>query len=463
MPASRNAEQSTDAIASIDQLEQYFHDGCKEPDAWQIGVEYEKPVVTATGGDATPYEGPRGIGAVLAALRERSGWSEVHEGDSLIALRGEGASITLEPGGQLEMSGRLCDSLHCANDELLGHVADVVAVGEELGLAFLGLGITPRTELAGMPWMPKQRYHVMREIMKTTGTLGHRMMQQTATVQANFDYRSEPDAHLKFRLSMAMSPMLIAMSANSPVVDGRLTSYKSYRAHVWRDTDADRCGVLPFAFDTDNLFGAYTQYALDVPMYFVCRGNDLLPSGGRTFRDFLTHGLDGQHSDGVIRATIDDWATHLTTLFPEARLKTYIEVRAADAQSVPLMLATPALMKGLLYDDDCLRAAWDVVAAWSLDKRMGLGEEAARDGLQARAGRHSLHDYARDLVGIAAEGLRRQELVDGDGRDESVYLEPLAADVADGVTPADRIVALWTGAWAGNVERLVEHATYRQA
>jgi glutamate--cysteine ligase len=254
---------------------------------------------------------------------------------------------------------------------------------------------------------------------------------------------------------MAMSPLLVAISANSPIVDGRDSGYKSFRAHIWRDTDPARCGLLPFAFDTDNVFGAYARWALDVPLYFVWRDGRFLPANGITFRHFLERGLTGT------RATLADWATHLTTLFPEARLKTYLEVRAADSQSVDAMLGTPALMKGLLYDDDCLSAAWDVVAGWSLDERMQLSEDAAREALAARVRRHTLQDYAKEIVAIAREGLRRQGLRNAGGEDESVYLEPVARDVASGQCPADRILAKWRGEWHGRIERLVEYASYR--
>jgi glutamate--cysteine ligase len=280
-------------------------------------------------------------------------------------------------------------------------------------------------------------------------------MQQTATVQANFDYSDQHDAHLKFRLAMALSPILVAMSANSVVVDGGLSPYKSFRAHIWTDTDAQRCGMLPFAFETQNLFGAYTRYALDVPMYFVLRSGRYLPSHGRSFREFLTSGIDG------MRPTLDDWATHLTTLFPEARLKRYIELRSADNQPQDRVLALPAFMKGLLYEQDCLESAWKVLASWSLITRREAAEQAARHGLQGRVGRHEIKDYAGDLVTIALEGLRRQAARDDRGIDERAYLEPLAADVLAGLTQADRTIARWNADLRGDVRRMTEEHAYR--
>jgi glutamate--cysteine ligase len=256
---------------------------------------------------------------------------------------------------------------------------------------------------------------------------------------------------------MALSPVLVAISANSPVVDGELSRYKSYRAHVWSDTDADRCGILPFAFDTENIFGAYTQYALDVPMYFIQRNDELVSTYDKTFRRFLELGHRGE------TATMEDWKLHLSTLFPEARLKTYMEVRAADSQSSELMLATPALLKGILYDSDCAGAAWDTVSAWPLAERMELNEQAARAGLQARAGRFELKDYACELVEIGRQGLIRQNMQNDDGQDETTFLDRMEEDVKAGRCPADRVIALWKTQWDGDVDRLIEYCAYEDA
>jgi glutamate--cysteine ligase len=449
-------QEESPQIQSIDQLEEWFHQGARPRDAWKIGVEYEKPVVDASTGEAVPYEGPRGIGQLLAGMLERSDyWRGVYEGENLIALEDGRASITLEPGGQLEMSGEQCDSIHCADRELQRHVSEILAVGEDLGLWFLGLGATPKTPLSGLPWMPKQRYRIMRGVMQRVGTMGHRMMQQTATVQANFDFADEQDAARKMRVSMAMSPLLVGMSANSPVLDGRPTGYKSFRAHVWTDTDDDRCGVLPFVFGEDSIFAAYTQWALDVPMYFVVRGSTLIePETRTTFRQFLDKGLAGE------RATIADWSMHLTTLFPEVRLKRYIEIRQADSQGVELMLGTPALMKGILYDDDCLGAVYDELASWSAEDVTRYREDAARQGLSASVGRFTLGELAREVVSIAREGLKRQQQLDPEGRDESIFLDKLEEDVRDGRCPADRLIEAWEGSGNRSVDRLIAESRY---
>jgi glutamate--cysteine ligase len=444
-------------IRDIEDLEAYFHHGAKPRDAWRIGVEYEMPAVNAATGDALPYEDK---GASIRAVLEEfasgeSSWDPVTENGNIVALRDPSASITLEPGGQVELSGKQCVTMHEANAEYAAHVERIRRASDRLGVRFLGLGATPKTALPDLPWMPKQRYRIMRRIMETTGRLGHRMMQQTATVQANFDYASESDARRKLRTAMALSPVLVAISANSPILDGKDTGFKSFRANVWTDTDPARCGILPFVFDSDALFHAYTDYALDVPMYFVARAGRLLPSAGMTFRHFLRHGLDGE------RATLADWATHLTTLFPESRLKTYVEVRSADGQPQGRVMAIPALLKGILYSDDALDAVWSLFRAWSVTDRRDAAAAAAKEGLAATVRRHRLLDYARDVLAIATAGLRDQDCRNADGVDETLYLADLAHDLAAGVAPADNLLAGWHGPWAGDIRALIDHATFR--
>jgi glutamate--cysteine ligase len=437
-------------IRGLDDLEAYFHAGAKPRSAWRIGVEYETPAVNSQTGDALPYDQSRAsIRAVLEAMVDND-WVPVLEDSRLIALHRASASITLEPGGQVEMSGKPCETLHEASEEFREHCERLAEVSMRLGVTFLGLGATPLTPLEKLPWMPKQRYRIMREVMIRTGRLGHRMMQQTATVQGNFDYESEEDARRKLRTALALSPVLVAVSANSPIVDGKKSGFKSFRAHIWTDTDPHRCGLLPFAFETRGIFRAYADYALDVPMYFVARGGLLLPSQGMTFRDYLAKGLSGH------RATMADWATHLTTLFPESRLKTYIEVRSADGQPRDRVMAIPALLKGILYENDCLDAVWDLFSRWTLDERLEAAAAAAKYGLAARIGRHSIQSYAREVVAIAAEGLHRQSCSDLEGRDESCLLERLESDVARGVCPADQALA----AWGKGTKSLLAHAAY---
>lgn len=446
-------------IRNRDELEAYFHEGSKDRSQWKIGVEYEKPVVDLRDGNSVAYEGDRGIGALLNTMREASNrWRGVYDGDDLIALEDGQASITLEPGGQLEMSGRLCDSLHCAQQELDEHVEEILNAGEELELGFLGLGAAPKTPLAQMPWMPKARYRVMRRVMQRTGTLGHRMMQQTATVQGNFDFCDEKDATAKMRAAMALAPVLIGMTANSPVIDGKPSGFRSFRSHVWTDTDSDRCGILPFVFSDSGLFSAYTEWALDIPMYFVARAGRLIePERPTSFRTFLAHGINGEE------ATMADWDLHLTTVFPEVRLKRYIEVRSADSQPVDLMLGTPALMKGIFYDQDCLQAALDEVGSWGPDEVRRYNVEASRLGLGARVGKYALRELATAVVSIAREGLKRQALTNAAGEDESKFLDLLEDNVRRGRCPADHQIEAWEGRWGGDVDRLIQDSLYRRS
>lgn len=451
------SSQADAPIKGIDQLVEYFEAGCTPREQWKVGVEYEQPVVHTASGQAVAYEGPSGIGELLAFFAREFGWTPIEEGGQVIALHDDRASITLEPGGQFELSGATLSSLHQAENELSRHLEQVSRAGRELGLSFLGLGISPKTPLSQMPWMPKRRYRVMREFMQRTGTLGHRMMQQTATVQSNFDYSSEADALAKFRVAMAVAPLLVAVSANSPVVDGRPSGYRSYRAHVWSDTDSDRCGYLPFVFNSNSFFASYTDYALDVPMYFVLRDENCVDSEGLTFRQFMQKGVAGE------QATMGDWTYHLSTVFPEVRLKNWIEARSADNQPPRLMLATPALLKGLLYDDDCLLAAWDLLKDWPLDRLAELHEDAARVALSARVKQHTLGLYGLELLEIAREGLKRQaganpEAMDGQGRDETRHLDSLEELLTAQRCPADEIIELWEGPWSGDVDRLVSQA-----
>lgn len=451
-----SSNETSPLVTGVDELEATFHRGAKPREEWKIGVEYEKPVVDAKSGEAVAYDVERGIGSLLRGLHDRyPRWNPVLEGENVIALEDGLASITLEPGGQFEMSGQQCDSLHCANEELQRHVREIVSVGDELGLLFLGLGIVPKTPLDRIPWMPKQRYRIMREIMGRTGKLGRRMMTQTATVQCNFDYADEADALRKMRVSLALGPMLVAISANSPVVDGKPTGFQSYRAHIWTDTDRDRCGSLPFVFQTESLFRAYTEYALDVPMYFIWRNGAYKEVGGITFRRYLENGFDGE------RATLADWTLHLTTLFPEVRLKTYLEVRSADSQPVSLMLGTPALMKGIFYDDDALAAAAEVTKNWNGIALEGLHEEAARRGLAGRCGRLTFADYAKEIVSIARTGLARQARRNTEGQDETVYLDLLEQDVRAGRNPATSLIEGWEGKWNGDVDAMIAATAYR--
>ncbi len=441
------------ALDKYDQLVGYFETACKPQATWRIGTEYEKVAVWTASGEAVPFTG--GIEEVLRRLADRYGWPPIIEEGRLVALQGDGDSITLEPGGQLELSGAQYDNLHSAQREFADHVRQIVTVGDELGIAFLGLGMQPVSTLAEIEWVPKWRYGIMAPHMQRVGALGHRMMKQTATVQVNLDYSSERDASTKMRVGMGIAPLLTAMFANSPISDGRLNGYRSLRGHIWTDTDPARCGLLPFVFRDSFGFSDYVEYALDVPMYFIVRDGRWMDMTAFTFRRFWMEGFAGT------RATLADWNAHLTTLFPEVRLKGYIEVRSIDSQAPELMLAAPALVKGLFYEEDCLWAAWDMVKRWSWDERLALYHDVHRRALKARIGGIEVAELARELLDIAATGLDRQRRPDQET--EAMYLERLRDLVRRGRCPADIIIEKWDGPWDREVKRLVDGTAYRLA
>jgi glutamate--cysteine ligase len=442
-------------VSRRDALIEYFATGAKPRSEWRVGTEYEKVVVDRRTGRAARYYGPRGIEAVLRRLADKFGWTPRLEGDHVIALEGRKATITLEPGGQLELSGEACESIHCAQEELTQHVNEIVTVADELGLAFLGIGIQPLSPLEDIEWVPKVRYGIMAPYMSKVGTLGHRMMKQTATVQANIDFESERDAMAKMRLAMGLSPILTAAFANSPISDGKLNGYMSYRQHIWTDTDRDRCGLLPFVFAREAGFEDYTEWALDVPMYFVRRDGRFVDLSGMPFREFLKRGAAGHH------ATLADWQLHLTTLFPETRLKTYIEIRSVDSQPPDRMLALPALVKGVFYDGDCMVGAWDLVKSWSWSERLEAYAAAQKEALLARVRGVRLLELARELSAIARVGLIRQDIRNTRGKNEAIYLDALDRQLALGRSPAHVICERWETVWEERIEDLVEFAAYR--
>lgn len=438
-------------IEKHDQLVAYFQDACRPRTGWLIGTEYEKVAVRRDNGMAAPFTG--GIEEVLRRMADRYPWEPILEEGRIVALQGAG-SITLEPGGQFELSGQPFATVHEARRELDEHVEQIVGIGRDLGIAFLGLGIQPYSRLDQIEWVPKKRYGIMGPYMLQKGHLGQRMMKQTATVQMNIDYSSERDAMTKLRVGMGITPILTAMFANSPITDGELNGYASFRAHIWTDTDPDRCGLLPFAFGEMSDFSDYVEYALGVPMYFIVRDGRWYNMTSVTFRQFWKDGHQGY------RATMDDWNAHLTTLFPEFRMKKYIEARAIDSQPLELMMAAPAMIKGVFYQDDCLAAAWDLVKPWTWDERMQAYNDSHREALKARVRGISLRDLALELQEIARHGLTRQPALDSDGRDESKYLEPLNRLTRQGLCPADLSIARWNSSWSKDRAALIRDTAY---
>ena len=442
-------------IERHEELEAYFQTAGKPRERWRVGTEYEKVGIDRATGQAIPYFGRRGVDRILREMIERYGWEPEEQDGNIIAMSRDRTQITLEPGGQIELSGEPCESLHCTYAEFNRHIRELLEVCEPLGIAFLGLGMQPVSRLDQIEWVPKKRYRIMGPYMPTVGTLGQRMMKQTATVQANIDFLDEKDAMLKFRTGMGLAPVLIAMFANSPICDGQLNGYKSYREHIWTDTDKSRQGLLRFAFAPEASFAHYVEYALDVPMYFIIRHHDYINMTGVTFRQYLKYGHNGE------RATLEDWADHLTTLFPETRIKRYIEIRSVDSQPPELMPALSALIKGAFYDNDCLLAAWDLVKGWTWDERNEVYLDSHANALAARFRRHTLLDLAREFFAIAAEGLRRQNVVNDAGNNETIYLEPLKALLAQGKCPADVILENWHGELHRDVRKLIEFTAYR--
>ncbi len=437
------------------ELEEYFHGSAKPRSEWRVGTEYEKIGIRRDSAKAIPYSGPAGVEAILKALVVEYGWQPVEEDGHIIALMRGPAQIHLEPGGQIELSGEPCQTIHCTHAEFTLHIRELLEVSKRMNIVFLGLGIQPVSAIEEIEWVPKKRYRIMGPYMPKVGSLGQRMMKQTATVQANIDYSSENDAMAKFRAAMGLAPLFTAMFANSPITEGRLNGYKSFRGHIWTDTDKARCGLLQFAFDPAVSFAHFVEYALDVPMYFIRRGGDYIDFTEITFRRFWTHGHMGH------TATVEDWDAHLTTLFPEARIKKYLEVRSADSQPPELMPSLAALIKGVFYEADCLAAAWDLVKGWTWDERMEFYHDAHRYALAARARRHTAADLAKELIRIAWEGLKRQAALNENGDDETIYLRPLRDLVSQGKCPADLLLEKWEGELKHDIKKLIDYSAYR--
>jgi glutamate--cysteine ligase len=447
----------SEPLEKKEDLIRYFASGAKPRDQWRIGTEYEKVLVSARDGRALPFSGPSGVEEIMRRLIDRYGYEADDEHGRLVALRGERAPITIEPGGQIELSGEQCDNIHCAHREFTQHIEQLIEIGRQIGAVVLGLGIQPVSRIDEIELLPKERYHIMYPYMARKGRLGQRMMKQTAGVQANLDFSDEADAIRKLRVSMAIVPLLYATFANSAFSDGALNGFHSFRGQIWSDTDRDRCGVPSFIFRDDAGFEDYVEYALDVPMYFLIRDHryvDLTIPPGITFRQYMERGWNGE------RASIADWSNHLTTIFTEVRLKKYVEVRTADSQPPALMLALPALLKGILYDNDCTEAAWDLVKRWSYAERLELTAMAIKAGLEARAGRVTFKELALELLNIGSSGLIRQRALNERGEDESIYLLRLTDLVHGGHSPASLTIEHWKGRWNYDVGRLVEGSSY---
>jgi glutamate--cysteine ligase len=455
-PETAEAKQP---IENLGQLAAFLESGCKPKEKWRIGTEHEKfPFLTDTL-KPVPYDGPRSIRALLEGLRDRFGWKGVYERDNIIALadpKGLG-SISLEPGGQFELSGAPLATVHQTCDEVHEHLAQVREVGDQLGIGFLGLGASPIWTRAETPAMPKGRYKIMAPYMDKKGKLGRDMMFRTSTVQVNLDFASEADMVKKLRVSIALSPIAIALFANSPFLEGKPTGFKTFRSHVWLDTDPDRSGMVPFVFEPGMGFERYVEYALDVPMYFVYRDGVYHNVAGESFRAFLEGRLPGLPG---IRPTIKDWSDHLTTIFPEVRLKKYLEMRGADTGPWRGLCALPALWTGLLYDDAALDGAWELVKSWTAEDRQRLREAVPREALQARVCGRSVQEVARDVLALARRGLETRGFVSCKSQSEARFLDVLDDIAQSGRTRAEDLLKLHETAWQGDVTRVFRDFAY---
>ena len=439
----------------FEDLVRWFEAGAKPAADWRVGAEHEKFVFQLGSHRPVPYE-PGGIKALLEALG-RFGWSPVYEGENVIALARGKASVSLEPGGQFELSGAPLETIHEICEETGRHLQEVKLVADELGLGFLGLGFTPNWRRDEIPVMPKGRYKIMRAYMPKVGGMGLDMMFRTCTVQANLDFGSEADMVAKFRTSLALQPIATALFANSPFKEGQPSGFLSARANVWTDTDPDRTGMLDFVFADGFGFEAYARYALDVPMYFVKRNGRYIDVAGRSFRDFMGGRLPELPGE---RPTLKDWADHTTTIFPEVRLKQYLEMRGADSGPWSRLCALPALWTGVLYDSAALAAAWDLCKGWDIADHERLRADVARLGLAAEVGGRSVQAVAKDMLAIAREGLKRRNRLSGGLVDESGYLGELQEIADSGVTPAERLLELYRTRWDGDVSKVYEAFAY---
>ncbi len=438
------------------QIVSYMETGCRPPSDWRIGTEHEKFVFNLETLKPAPYQGDQDIGALLEGL-VRFGWEPVVERGNPIALVKDGCSVTLEPGGQVELSGAQLETIHETCAEVNVHLDQVKQVAGELGVGLLGVGFQPKWRREDIPWMPKERYRIMRAYMPTKGSLGLDMMLRTCTVQVNLDFESEADMVKKFRVGVALQPMAVALFADSPFVEGKPTEFLSNRSHVWEDTDPDRCGVLPFVFDGDMGFEKYVDFVLDVPMYFVYRDGEYIDAAGQSFRDFLDGRLPARPGEAP---TMSDWEDHLTTLFPEVRLKRFLEMCGTDGGPWRRLCALPALWTGLMYDRESLDAAWDLVKGWSRQDHLQLRIDVPRRALDAEIKGRRVGEIALEMLVLAGAGLARRGRLDSAGKDETGFLDALYEIAESGRTPAEIKLEQFHGAWAGDIDHIFREYAY---
>ena len=447
-------------ITGVAELAATLEAGCKPADAFRIGTEHEKFGFNLADLSPIPYEGPRGIEAVLTGMERLLGWERIEDNGLIIGLADPvgGGAISIEPGGQFELSGAPLENLHQTCRETNCHLAQVREVAEPLGIGFLGLGMTPTWRREEIPVMPKSRYQIMTRYMPKVGTLGLDMMYRTSTIQVNLDFSSEADMRKKMQVGLALQPVATAIFANSPFTDGKPNGFRSYRAEIWKDTDNDRSGGLPIAFDDGFGFETYVEWAIDVSMYFVKRGSTYHDVTGTTFREFMNGALEGVIPDPT--PTIGDWNNHLSTLFPDVRLKKYLEMRGANGGPWRRICALPALWVGLMYDDGVLDQAHEMIRDWSAEEREALRNDVPAGGLETRFRNGRVLDLAKEMLALSREGLKRRARVNDGGQDERVHLAAVEETLASGLSPADVMLRRYAGEWGGNLAHAFKDYAY---
>lgn len=444
-------------IENKSQLIDYIASGCKPKSDWKVGTEHEKFGFHTNTLKPLGYAESGGIRDILKGLKDKFGWRAEYEGEHIIALFRDGCSVTLEPGGQLELSGAPLPDLHATCRETYAHLEEVKTICEQYDSAFIGMGFHPLAKKKHIEFMPKGRYKIMREYMPKVGTLGLDMMKRTCTIQANLDYSSEADMIKKFRVSLALQPIATALFANSPFKNGKANGYLSYRSHIWTDTDNDRCGTIPFVFEDSMSFERYVDYMLDVPMYFVYRDGKYLDATGKSFKDFMQGKLSILPGE---LPTIKDWEDHLTTAFPEVRLKKFLEMRGADGGPWRRICALPALWVGIFYDQEALDAAWDLVKGWTRQEHQYLRDHVPREGLCTKFRNIKVRDLSLRMLEISRLGLEKRNVRGRCGKDESMFLEPLQIIADTATTPAERKLGKFHGVWNKELSRLFEIFQY---
>jgi glutamate--cysteine ligase len=458
--STREDSAPSPTVGSRDDLVAWIAAGSKPASAWRIGTEHEKFLFHVDTLKPVPYVGPRGVRALMEGLISQFGWLPIMEGDNIIALKrpeGQaGGTVSLEPGGQFELSGDPLKTVHEVGAETHEHLRQCLAAGSPIGIGMLGVGFSPKATLAETPHMPKRRYKVMSRYMPLVGSRGLDMMYRTATIQVNLDFANEADMVKKFRVSLALQPIATAMFACSPFTEGKPNGFLSARSNVWLDTDRNRTGMLPFVFEPGMSFERYVDYALQVPMYFVYRSGNYIDVAGASFKDFMAGKLSALPGE---RPTLDDWSDHLTTLFPEVRMKRFLEMRGADGGRWRRICAVPALWTGLLYDQTALDAAYDLIKGWTAEERQALREQVPKSALRTRLRSGTVLDVARQALAIAKSGLQRRAILNAKGADESIFLEPLDAILREGCTPAEEMLLRFEREWGGRIDPLfVEYA-----